>query len=157
MGNQSTLASGITTNRAAHTLTIGSLHLEAGSTTLFELSGATFQSLDSFGGSAFGSASYLNYVLAQGTGLGNHDHLKILGELQQDDGASLQVRFVDFQPVYGQIYNLMDWESLNADPSLYGSQLGYRDGAAINTSPSICLTSVLTICFGTRVCSPPMV
>lgn len=104
------------------------LTLEAGSSTLLDLGTPTFTSLDAFGGNAIGSAGYNAYVQAFANAqTGDHDRLVIGGTLNQADGARFAISPYDFSPQFGQIFNLLDWQTA-FNPS---SNLGdlFRTGA----------------------------
>lgn len=106
------------------------LTLKASSVTRLEISGATFTSLDSFGGNAPGSSEYMNYVLSHASGSGSHDRLNITGTLNQETGGKIQVLSASFTPQEGQIFNLIDWSAISGNS--FSSNLGnnYRDGAS---------------------------
>jgi autotransporter-associated beta strand protein len=105
------------------------LTLQVGSLTRLEITGATFTSLDSFGGYAPGSIGYRDYVLANGSGQGNHDQIVITGSIHQETGGKFQVEAASFTATEGQIFNLMDWGASVGNS--FSENLGdtYRTGA----------------------------
>lgn len=105
------------------------LTLQAGSVTNLEITGATFTSPDSFGGNAVGSPEYMAYVLANGSGQGNHDQVVITGNITQETGGRIQVISAGLTPAEGQIFNLLDWSE--ALGNAFSDNLGdtYRTGA----------------------------
>ncbi len=105
------------------------LTLQAGALTTLQITGATFTSMDSFGGNAPGSPAYLAYILANASGQGNHDQLNITGTINQATGAKIQVLAESFVPAAGQIFNLLDWGA--ATGNSFSSNLGssYRSGS----------------------------
>jgi autotransporter-associated beta strand protein len=105
------------------------LTLQVGSLTRLEITGATFTSLDSFGGHAPGSIGYRDYVLANGSGQGNHDQIVITGSIHQETGGKFQVEAASFTATEGQIFNLMDWGASVGNS--FSENLGdtYRTGA----------------------------
>ncbi|SKA88532.1 PEP-CTERM protein-sorting domain-containing protein [Prosthecobacter debontii] len=107
-----------------------SLTLKTSSVTRLEITGATFTSLDSFGGNAPGSSGYINYVLSHATGMGNHDQLSLTGSITQENGGKIQVVPAGFTAVEGQIFNLLDWTAVSGNT--FSSNLGdtYHDGTA---------------------------
>ena len=138
LGGATTIASGGTLSPGdpATAAGIGRLNfaqgltLKVGSVTNLELTGASFTSLDSFGGNAPGSLGYMTYVLANAAGLGNHDQLNITGTITQETGGKIVVQSASFVPANGQIFNLMDWTALSGNS--FSSNLGdtYRDGSS---------------------------
>lgn len=106
----SIVAPGTGVNDSLERLTLNNgLTLAAGSTLQLQISTASFTSPNNFGGNVFGSAGYNNYIIANATGLGNHDQLNVTGTLDQAMGAKIQVLPLNFTPVNGQIFNLIDW------------------------------------------------
>lgn len=105
------------------------LTLQASSLTTLDISGATFTSTDSFGGNAVGSPEYMAYVLANGSGQGNHDQIAITGNITQETGGRFQVVSAGLTPAEGQIFNLLDWSE--ALGNAFSENLGdtYRTGA----------------------------
>ncbi|MEN3943854.1 autotransporter-associated beta strand repeat-containing protein [Prosthecobacter sp. SYSU 5D2] len=108
------------------------LTLQVGSITSLEITGASFTSLDSFGGNAPGSPEYMAYVLANGSGQGNHDQIVITGSINQETGGRIQVMSAGFTPAEGQIFNLLDWSASLGNS--FSENLGdtYRTGADDN-------------------------
>lgn len=106
----SIIAPGTSLNDAAERLSFGTgLNLASGSTLQLQITTASFTSTNNFGGNAYGSLGYNNYIIANAGGLGNHDQVSITGTLDQATGAKIQVLSLNFTPQNGQIFNLVDW------------------------------------------------
>lgn len=105
------------------------LTLQTGSVTRLEISGATFTSLDAFGGNAPGTQGYIDYVLTWSNDQGDHDTLGVGGDIVQQAGAKINVVGVDLAPQEGQIFKLLDWTDMGG--SSFSPNLGdtYRTGA----------------------------
>ncbi|MDP1587062.1 MAG: autotransporter-associated beta strand repeat-containing protein [Prosthecobacter sp.] len=95
-----TLKAGNNLGDAIGTLTFNSsLELQAGSNTVFQLSGAT--------GTAVHPLSIDNALLS-GTP-GNHDHLDITGSLTLGSTTTFDISLVGYTAGYGDVFNLIDW------------------------------------------------
>lgn len=78
------------------------LELQAGSTTVFQLSGATGTVIDPF---------VIDSPLLNGTP-GNHDHLDITGSLTLGASSLIQIRLFGYTAGFGDVFNLIDWTTL---------------------------------------------
>ena len=134
------LTTGTTTGLGTLTFTplsSGAFDLQAGSDVLLSLTSATNQSALSpaFGGAIIGSPEYNAYVDAI-TGSGLHDQLVFNGVAGSTliFASNLTVVGTSFSPVYGQIFNLLDWASVmttNFSGFVVGSN---RNGSSDDTS-----------------------
>lgn len=109
------------------TVTAG-LTLNSGSTTQIEINGATYTSTDGFGGNLPGTAGYDAYVLSHASGLGDHGQIGVGTAFSQQTGAQVKVLPAIFSPIWGQIFNLIDWASVGTMSTNLGSN--YRDGSS---------------------------
>lgn len=95
-----TLKAGNNLGDAVGTLTFNSsLELQAGSTAVFQLSGAT------------GTAAHplsIDNALLNGTP-GNHDHIDITGSLTLGSTTTLSISLVGYTAGFGDVFNLLDW------------------------------------------------
>ncbi|MFN7560831.1 MAG: autotransporter-associated beta strand repeat-containing protein [Prosthecobacter sp.] len=119
------------TGRATLTFT-AAVTADAGSEIRLGLTASTNAMPDPlFGGNLVGSSGYNSYVIANGTGAGNHDRLILTDLSFSASSAVLNVLGETFTPVSGQIFNLLDWSG-----ALTGFSVGtnYRDGASDNSN-----------------------
>jgi autotransporter-associated beta strand protein len=119
------------TGRATLTFT-AAVTADAGSEIRLGLTASTNAMPDPlFGGNVVGSSGYNSYVIANGTGAGNHDRLILTDLSFSASSAVLNVLGETFTPVSGQIFNLLDWSG-----ALTGFSVGtnYRDGASDNSN-----------------------
>lgn len=125
----STIAPGTSVNNKTEKLIFtGVVTANLGSSIILDIATPTFTSTNNFNGYLPGTDDYNTYIIANGTGQGNHDLLSITGTFSQDGGAKIVVLGNDIVPVVGQIYNLIDWTTaFNASSSLGET---YRTGAA---------------------------
>jgi autotransporter-associated beta strand protein len=130
----SVIAPGTDVNHHAEKLTFANgLTLNSGSVVELQLTSATYLSTDGFGGHSIGSANYLTYLTTNGTGQKEHDLLNVTGTLTQQTGAQIRVVADEFIPVYGQIFNLIDWSvAFAASTNLGPAGEFYRDGSTDN-------------------------
>lgn len=124
-----TLSMGTTGGDVTQTLTVtGNLTLASGSTTVFDLGTPTFASTNSFGGNDVGTAGYNTYIQGFATAsTGDHDRLISSGSITQTEGATITVLANGITPTYGQIFNLVDWQTTFNASSNLGTN--YRTGA----------------------------
>lgn len=100
-----TLKAGNNLGDAIGTLTFNSsLELQAGSTTVFQLSGAT--------GTA-ANPLVIDGSLLNGTP-GNHDHLDITGGLTLGNTSTISIALVGYTAGFGDVFNLIDWTAVGA-------------------------------------------
>lgn len=104
--------------------------LNSGSNSTLEIRGATFTSMDSFGGNTIGSAGYITYVKTNGVGQGDHDQVNVTGTFVQQNSAGIDVVPVTgFTATYGQIFNLLDWTTVAGTSFSTNLGLSLRDGS----------------------------
>ena len=127
VANNAVLSAGTAGGDLTQTLTFNSnLNLSNGSTTYLDLGTAT--STGNFGGYSVGTAGYYSYIQSFGSATtGDHDRLSISGNLVQAVGAQLVVLPNSVTFVYGQIFNLLDWQGIFTASTNLGSLL--RDGS----------------------------
>jgi autotransporter-associated beta strand protein len=77
------------------------LTLEAGSTSIFELSGAT---------GTFSDPLHIDSSLLTSTA-DLHDHFEINGSLNLGDGSLIKIQLLSYVAGYGDVFNLIDWST----------------------------------------------
>lgn len=110
IGGVTTIKSGGTLSAGDPTLTstVGTLTfnanltLEAASTSLFELSGATGSTSDFLA---------IDTSLLTGTP-GNHDHIDVTGSLTLGDGSIIKISLLGYTVAWGDVFNLIDWSAV---------------------------------------------
>ncbi|MBK8091972.1 MAG: autotransporter-associated beta strand repeat-containing protein [Verrucomicrobiaceae bacterium] len=133
-GDVTTVGTAVTTVTNNATLTFTeAVTASAGSATRLGITSSTNVTPDPlFGGNDVGTLGYTAYVIANGSGVGDHDRLVL------NDGITLagtvSVLPGTFTPIAGQIFNLLDWTGLT-DFSAFSVGTNYRDGSGDNSDP----------------------
>ncbi len=118
-----TLKAGNNLGDAIGTLTFNSsLELQAGSTTVFQLSGATGTTADPL---------VIDGSLLNGTP-GNHDHLDITGGLTLGNISTISIALVGYTAGFGDVFNLIDWTAVGgATANGFDPETGFDFTAAL--------------------------
>ncbi len=85
-----------------------------------------------------GMGDFSTWVQTQGAAYdahtsGNHDHLNVTGTFTMNAGGEIHFNSTvsDYQPVTGDIFNLIDWSSANVNGFDNGGGSGFRSGGLI--------------------------
>ncbi len=130
-GDVTTVGTAATTLTGNATLTFSQVFTTSvGSEIRLNISGSTNTTIDPlFGGYNVGSSEYNAYVIAAGSGAGNHDRLVLNGGL--DFSGTITVTDSGFTATQGQIFNLLDWMGVTQFGNFNVGD-NYRNGAADN-------------------------
>lgn len=86
-----------------------------------------------------GAGDYTTWVQTQGAAYdsntgGNHDRLVVNGDFSMNAGAHIQFTSTpsDYQPVIGDVFNLIDWTTVSVNGFNNGGGSGFRAGGLIN-------------------------